>query len=204
MDAKTLNAPRQYGSRFLSMLSIVTASFIMTGCATNTTQVANSTSIVTTPSERVAITYNTANSNLNNLPPEVAAFLNDGKVDSKKISTVTPTKIGKGSYNHEMLNNAKATDIVAIDPTKFAPPIALPDYGIDENLQEPVDFVARAPAYFAAAQPPQVVTRTKSYASVKKNTRSTKTVLKKNTRNTVKVKASSKQRVKARVPARKR
>ena len=210
MNTILFTVPRKYGSRLFSILSIVTASFIMTGCATNATQVADdSTPMITKPSERVAIKYKNLNNNINDLPPEVASFLNDGKIDYSKISTVTPTKIGKGSYNHEILNNAKATDIVAIDPTKFAPPIALPDYGVDENLETPVDFVAQAPAYFAAVQPPQIVTRTKSYASIqsvnKSNSRS-------NTKTNVKIAKSNKniksapsnQRVKVNLIARKK
>lgn len=210
MDAILFNAPRRYGNRLLSILSIVTASFIMTGCATNATNpqnlTENSTQMVTQPSERVAIKYNNINNNLNDLPPEVASFLNDGKIDYNKISTVTPTKIGKGSYNHEILNNAKATDIVSIDPTKFAPPLALPDYGVDENLEAPVDFVAQAPAYFAAAQPPQIVTRIKSYASIKTVTKS---IPKSKNKNNLQITKSNKsikstQRVKVNLIARKK
>ena len=79
MDAISFDAPRQRGSRLLAIFSIVTASLIMTGCATNNIQSAdNSDSFVTTPSERVAITYKN-NNNLDTLPPEVEAFLNEGK-----------------------------------------------------------------------------------------------------------------------------
>ena len=171
MDANN-QAPRKFGNKLFSILSILTASLIMTGCATNLQQNDDETSSITSnPSERVAIKYNKSSNN--NLPPEVSAFLNEGRISSK-FSTVTPTRIGKGNYNHEILNNAKATDIVAINPHKFAPPIALPDYGINDdnldendNLQIPVDYVAQAPAYFAAVQPQQFITRSKSYASIK-------------------------------------
>ena len=213
MDAISFDAPRQRGSRLLAIFSIVTASLIMTGCATNATNniqsADNSDSFITTPSERVAITYknkNNNNNNLDTLPPEVEAFLNEGKIDNNKITAVTPTRIGTGHYNHEMLNNAKATDIVAIDPNKFAPPLALPDYGItsDENLQTPVDFVAQAPAYFAAAQPPQIVTRTTrttSYASVQSKSRAVSKSSKVAKNN---IKPNPAKRVKAKLPARKK
>lgn len=212
MDAISFDAPRQRGSRLLAIFSIVTASLIMTGCATNATNniqsVDNSDSFVTTPSERVAITYKN-NNNLDTLPPEVEAFLNEGKIDNNKITAVTPTRIGTGHYNHEILNNAKATDVVAIDPNKFAPPLALPDYGdygiaADENLQTPVDFVAQAPAYFAAAQPPQIVTRTTrtiSYASVKSRSRA---VSKNSKIAKTNIKTNPAKRVKAKLPARKK
>lgn len=207
MDANMLEAPRQFGNRIIAIIGMVAASFVMTGCATNSAQLSDtSEAIVTNPSERVAIKYNQNTLSINDLPPEVASFLNEGKVDVAKMNTITPTKVGTGSYNHAILNNAKATDVVAIDPNKFAPPVALPDYGTTEEvLQRPVDFVAQAPAYFAAAQPPHVVTRSISYASVKtkksqaKNTKIKTPVKKANIKTSQKKKVVTKQRVKVKL-----
>lgn len=204
----------------LTLILGITASLMLTGCATNLSQENTSSTddvLVTKPSERVAIRYNKPNNNdLNSLPPEISAFLREGKVDNSKISAVTPTRVGTGDYNHAILNNVKATDVVAINPSKFAPPNALPDYGYnnDDNYQKPVDFVAKAPAYFADFQPEpvQVITRSTSYASVKVQNRKNSTVTTskfvktsfKSNNNSTKSKNIAPQRVKASLPARKK